>query len=142
MSNFIYNSYSVEHPGVVRIYQAEEERLAATVAAAAPQKSSQSHWLLLAIVMVAIAAAIHQVTESWTDGHMLAAWMVLWAMAFAGIALFSSPARRALRIVRTGYRAWVDSRQQAASDERVWNAALQDARLMADLARAMDRQHS
>jgi hypothetical protein len=28
----------------------------------------------------------------------------------------------------------------AAEDERTWNMALQDARLMADLARAMDRQ--
>ncbi|MEF9949530.1 MAG: hypothetical protein RR800_14480, partial [Comamonas sp.] len=82
------------------IYQTEEERL---VAAAQPQKSSQSHWLLLAIVMVAVAAAVHEITESWTDGHMLAAWMVLWSMAFAGAALFSSPARRSLRMVRTGY---------------------------------------
>jgi hypothetical protein len=45
-------------------------------------------------------------------------------------------------MARAGYRAWTESRQQAAADERIWNAALQDARLMADLARAMDRQGS
>jgi hypothetical protein len=45
-------------------------------------------------------------------------------------------------VIRAGYRAWTESRQQAAADERIWNAALQDARLMADLARAMDRQGS
>ena len=96
--------------------------------------------MVLAVVLAALAAGVFQATETWSDGHMMAAWMVLWAMAFASIALFSTPARRAINLVRTGYRAWVKSRQQAAADERVWNAALQDARLMADLARAMDRQ--
>ncbi|AIJ44268.1 hypothetical protein O987_00340 [Comamonas testosteroni TK102] len=136
MSNFIYNSYCVEHPGVVRIYQASDERMAAIAAEHEAQSQSRSHWMVLA----ALAAGVFQATETWSDGHMMAAWMVLWAMAFASIALFSQPARRAINLVRTGYRAWVKSRQQAAADERVWNAALQDARLMADLARAMDRQ--
>lgn len=136
MSNFIYNSYCVEHPGVVRIYQASDERMAAIAAEHEAQSQSRSYWMVLA----ALAAGVFQATETWSDGHMMAAWMVLWAMAFASIALFSTPARRAINLVRTGYRAWVKSRQQAAADERVWNAALQDARLMADLARAMDRQ--
>lgn len=138
MSNFIYNSYCVEHPGVVRLYQASDERMAAL--AAEHEAKSRSHWMLLVAVLAALAVGISQVTETWSDGHMMAAWIVLWAMAFASVALFSSPARRAINLVRTGYRAWVKSRQQAAADERVWNAALQDARLMADLARAMDRQ--
>ena len=42
----------------------------------------------------------------------------LLAMAFASIALFSTPARRAINLVRTGYRAWVKSRQQAAAAGR------------------------
>ncbi|MBV8247622.1 MAG: hypothetical protein JO200_04140 [Comamonas sp.] len=139
MSNFIYNSYCVEHPGVVRIYQADDERMAAI--AASHQARTQSRWMVLAVVLAALAAGIYQATETWSDGHMLAAWIVLWAMAFASVALFTTPVRRAINMVRTGYRAWIGSRQQAAADERIWNAALQDARLMADLARAMDRQN-
>ncbi|RGE46384.1 hypothetical protein DZC30_04005 [Comamonas testosteroni] len=139
MSNFIFNSYCVEHPGVVRVYQADDERLAA-IAAQQANKSSTSQWTVLAVLLAALAAGIFQATETWSDGHMLAAWIVLWAMAFASVALFTTPARRALRMVRSAYRAWTLSRQQAAADERIWNAALQDARLMADLARAMDRQ--
>ena len=139
MSNFIFNSYCVEHPGVVRVYQADDERLAA-IAAQQANKSSTSQWTVLAVLLAALAAGIFQATETWSDGHMLAAWIVLWAMAFASVALFTTPARRALRMVRSAYRAWTQSRQQAAADERIWNAALQDARLMADLARAMDRQ--
>ena len=136
MSNFIYNSYCVEHPNVVRFYQSEEERARAT---SAPRKI-ESRFLILAAILAVLGVAIFQATQTWSDGHMLAAWMVLWAMAFASIAVFSSPVRRVLNVVRTGYRAWINSRQQAAADERIWNAALQDARLMADLARAMDRQ--
>lgn len=140
MSNFIYNSYSVEHTGVVRLYQASDERMAALAAEHEAKAQSKVNWTVLAAVLAALAIVISQITETWSDGHMLAAWIVLWAMAFGSVALFSTPARRAINLVRSGYRAWVKSRQQAAADERVWNAALQDARLMADLARAMDRQ--
>ena len=67
----------------------------------------------------------------------MAAWMLLWAVAFMAIALFATPARRASVVLRNGYKAWVESRRQAAEDQRTWNAALQDARMMADLSRAM-----
>lgn len=39
--------------------------------------------------------------------------------------------------VRAAYRAWVSSRKQAVEDERTWNAALKDARIMAELSRSM-----
>jgi hypothetical protein len=39
--------------------------------------------------------------------------MVLWAMAFRQHCPLLPPARRAINLVRTGYRAWVKSRQQA-----------------------------
>ena len=43
MSNFIYNSYCVEHPGVVRIYQASDERMAAIAAEHEAQSQSRSY---------------------------------------------------------------------------------------------------
>jgi len=145
MSNFIYNSYCVEHPGTVRIYQAEEERLASAAAPARrrveyPRQPLLSYLIAGAAALVVVLA--HWIESSELQGNvpMLTAWMVLWTMAFVAIALFSTPARRAIQMLRSAYRGWSRSRQQAAADERVWNAALQDARLMADLARAMDRQ--
>ena len=145
MSNFIYNSYCVEHPGEVRIYQTQEERLAAAAAPARrrveyPRQPLLSYLIAGAAVLVLVAAKWLESAELQDNIPMLTAWVVLWTMAFAAIALFSTPARRAIQMVRSAYRAWTKSRQQAAADERVWNAALQDARLMADLARAMDRQ--
>ncbi|WP_244146208.1 hypothetical protein [Comamonas antarctica] len=58
----------------------------------------------------------------------------------AGLRMLAAAARRAAVMVRAGHRDWVQSRKQAAEDERTWNAALQDARIMADLSRAMQRQ--
>lgn len=56
------------------------------------------------------------------------------------LAAIAASARRAEVLVRAGRRAWVSSRRQAAEDERTWNAALQDARAMAELSRSMQIQ--
>lgn len=39
--------------------------------------------------------------------------------------------------VRKSYGAWVERRRQAAEDDKLWNLALTDARVMAELSRAM-----
>ena len=39
-----------------------------------------------------------------------------------------------------GFDAWKARRRAARSDARYWNAALGDARIMADISRAMDVQ--
>ena len=141
MSNFIYNSYCVEHPGVVQLCQVASS---SDILTAAPRKPSRnSVWSAagssLAMGAVAVAAALMLVATH-AQESMQAAWMALIVVAAAALALFTAPVRRGLRTLRSGLRAWEDARQQAAADELIWNAALQDARLMADLARAMDRQ--
>ncbi len=57
---------------------------------------------------------------------------------------FVAPALRALAalgapLVRA-YEGWVARRREARSDARYWNAALGDARSMADISRAMDQE--
>ncbi len=53
-----------------------------------------------------------------------------------------SPALRALAAVGApvvrAYDGWKAARRQARSDAQYWNAALSDARIMADISRAMD----
>jgi hypothetical protein len=46
------------------------------------------------------------------------------------LALLGSPFRR-------GYDRWAEARRQAREDDKLWNLALTDARVMADLSRAM-----
>ena len=53
-----------------------------------------------------------------------------------------TPAQRALlpwlfSIAAQQYKAWKAARRAARADELTWNMAMQDARMMADLSRAM-----
>ena len=48
----------------------------------------------------------------------------------AGLTVIGGPVTRA-------YAAWTAARKQRAADDKLWNLALSDARIMADLSRAM-----
>ena len=133
MTSFAHVDYPTQHPGVVR---AENAIAALKNFAAGFDGARGAASLMLAAVVAALVVVANQVIDTWGDGHLMAAWMLLWAVAFMAIALFATPARRASVVLRNGYKAWVESRQ-AAEDQRTWNAALQDARMMADLSRAM-----
>lgn len=52
--------------------------------------------------------------------------------ALHALAAIGAPATRALS-------AWAAARKQRAEDEKLWNLALTDARIMADLSRAMSQ---
>jgi hypothetical protein len=54
--------------------------------------------------------------------------------AFDGLA---AAAHRAVLAVANIFRAWADARRRAAEDAQYWQAALNDARIMADISRAM-----
>ena len=55
-----------------------------------------------------------------------------------GLSLQPTPDAELLGIEDEAAQAWADARQRHADDERTWNAALYDARIMADLSRAMN----
>jgi hypothetical protein len=127
-------NHPTEHPGVIRA-----ERLAEVVATAARNFNGARAGasMLLAAIVAALVVVANQVIDTWTDGHLLAAWIVMWAVAFGALALLASPARRAARKLGAGYRHWSAARKQAAQDEKLWAIALTDARVMADISRAM-----
>ena len=85
----------------------------------------------------ALLVVAHQVIDTWSEGHLLAAWMVLWLVAFAALALLTMPARRMAVALRASARAWAENRARAAEDERTWQVALKDPRIMAELNHAM-----
>lgn len=135
MSRFVHVEYSTVHGGVERF-----ERAAETISEAVRTFDGARGLatLLLAAIVAALAVVANELVETWTDGHLLAAWVALWAVAFATIGLFASPLRRASRSLRTRLRAFSARRQQDADDRRLWDSALTDARVMADLARTMN----
>lgn len=89
------------------------------------------------ILRVQRAAVFLQATAADLTGSQR---LPLMAGLRAGLRLLAGAVRRTSVTLRAGHRDWVQSRRQAAEDERTWNAALQDARVMADLSRAMQNQ--
>lgn len=57
--------------------------------------------------------------------------------ALLALALVGTPVRKIGALFSTGYDKWAEARRQAREDEKLWNLALTDARVMADLSRAM-----
>ena len=94
--------------------------------------------LALAATVAALMVAANTLIDSWSDGHLLAAWLVLWGIAFAGMALQAGPVRKLVSLVLSGTEAWTEAYRRAQEDEKTWNAALHDARILADLSRAMN----
>ncbi|MDH4447085.1 MAG: hypothetical protein QE488_05540 [Acidovorax sp.] len=134
MTSFVHVYYPTEHLGVVR---AENAAAALKSAAAGFDGARGAATLLLAAVVSALLVVANQVIDTWGDGHLLAAWMVLWLVAFAALALFATPARSAGVVLRRVAKSWAQSRRRAADDQRTWQVAMRDPRIMAELNHAM-----
>lgn len=134
MTSFAHVDQPSQHPGVVRA-----ERVAKSIQHAVynfdATRSGAS--MLLAAIVSAFLVVANQVVETWTEGHLLVAWIVLWLVAFAAMGLLARPARRAAAAMRIGLQRWSVARRQAAQDRELWNLALTDSRVMADISRAM-----
>lgn len=139
MTSFVHTEYPAEHPGVVRA-----ERAAHTLRSMAGgfDGGRGTASLLLAAIVAAVLVVVNQVIDTWTDGHLLTAWIAMWAVAFAALALLAAPARRAAYAARAAFKRWAADRRKAAEDDRLWALALVDARVMADISRAMGRDAS
>lgn len=136
MTSFVHVDFPAEHPGVARA-----ERAFAAIGQLGRNFDSArgAATLLLAAVVSALLVVANQVIDTWTEGHLLAAWIVLWTVAFAALGLLATPLRRAVRAGRGALARSSATRRQAAQDRELWALALTDARVMAELSRAMSR---
>ena len=134
MTSFAHVDHPTEHAGVVR---AENAAAALKGIAANFDGARGAASLLLAAVVSALLGVANQMIDTWSEGHLLAAWMVLWLVAFAGLALLTAPARRAGVALLSAAQSWAQNRRNAAQDERTWQVALKDPRIMAELNHAM-----
>mgnify|MGYP001608523006 CR=1 FL=1 len=134
MTSFAHVDYPTEHSGVIR---AQNAAAAIKGIAAGFDSARGAASLLLAAIVSALLVVANQVIDTWSEGHLLAAWMLLWVVAFAALALLSGPARRAAAALRAGFAGWAESRRRAAEDERTWQVAIRDPRIMAELNHAM-----
>jgi len=135
MTSFVHVEQPTQHPGVARAERAIE---ALQEAVHGFDGARGAATLLLAAIVAALLVVANQVIDTWTEGHLLAAWIVMWTVGFAALALFAMPARRAVAGIRSFFKGWAVARAEAASDAKIWQVALTDARVMADISRAMD----
>lgn len=136
MSKFVQVDFSTRHAGVERVENAfsylksrpwgrDGARLQAGV--------------LVSAVVAALLVIANQLIETITDGHLFAAWIGLWAVGFAAMALLARPAGKLIHKARSFLKARKQLRVEAAQDNRFWQAALDDARLTADIRAATGR---
>jgi hypothetical protein len=136
MTSFVNISHPAEHPAVARFESA-------VGAARQLRKGFDGTRGLAALLLAAIVAAMvvvaDQLVENWAEGHLLVAWVAMWAVAFAAMALFAGTARQLAARVLAALDTWSSAVAQARSDVRLWEAAKADPRVMADLQAAMAR---
>lgn len=136
MTSFIQPNFSNQHAGV--------ERVASAVGALRAMRGGFDSTkglsaMLLAAMVSALVVVADQLIETWADGHLMVAWVVLWLVAFSALALFAGAARKVAATLVTALDAWSVRMAQRRADQRMWAMAKADPRLMADLNTAMGR---
>jgi hypothetical protein len=140
MTSFVQPNFPTHHEGVERISDGIDSASAGFHKVTGARSIAT---LLLAAVVSGLVFAANQMIDTWVDGHLLTAWVALWAVTFAALALAAGPIRRAVISVKnidgsSMYAAWSARRKARINDEKMWNYARQDPRLMADIMRAVD----
>ena len=135
-THFVHLEYSTTHPGVVRAEQAVHNVRAIGQSMTGPGSLAV---LLLAAVVASLVVVADQMMDTWADGHMLAAWVALWAVAFVAVGLFAGATRHVAAKLLSSLDAWSASLARRRADARLWSIALTDARLMAELQGALSR---
>ncbi len=136
MTTYIHHRYSV--------------RPAAPVMAPAPAPAQSARRgfngtkglsaMLLAAMVSALVVVADQLIDTWADGHLMVAWVALWLVGFAAIALFGDAANKLASTAVAALDAQFQKMSQAQSDAHLWRTAQSDPRIMADLDIARTRQ--
>lgn len=136
MTTFIQSSFPTRHAGVERLTSA-----GATVRGGFNSAKSLSAMLLAAMVSALVVVADHLI-DTWADGHLMLAWIALWVVGFAAVALFAGAARTLAAALVKVLDAWSARAALRRADVRLWASAQADPRIMADLTAAMSRHQT
>lgn len=101
--------------------------------------SRGSHWgrmlaaTLLAAAVAALAVLANRLVSTWSDGDLLATWLALWGVVFAGSLLLAGTARRVAQRVMAGLDGWAQARAARRAASRFQRLARTDAQRLADV---------
>ena len=98
----------------------------------------------LAAALVTAAAALSVVVADrflgdLTDGHVVAAWLLMWAVVFGAFVATRMPARLLANRIKVGLDQFAASAAQRRADRRFMAMAATDPRIMAELQAAQAR---
>lgn len=134
MISFAHTAPAAEHSGVARAIHAA----GALKCLAGVQRARQLLWAGSVTALLALFSQALVPATEW-EGPLLAVGMLAWIAVLAIVPLWIKPVRRLRVSLRQMALAWRHSRRQAAEEDRLWKAMLQEARAMAELNRAMNR---
>jgi hypothetical protein len=134
--SFVNLEYPLIHPGVERAEKAvaHVQRMGD---AFSPTRTLAG--VLLAAIITAFVVVADQMMDTWAEGHLLAAWVALWAVIFATLGLFAGVSKSLAVQMKQSLDNWSASMAQSRADARMWAIAQKDARLMSELQIAMMR---
>lgn len=95
--------------------------------------------LLLAGIVTTLFVAADLLVDAYGDDHLLASWILLWAVAFSALALFAGTARNAARALHDALDALIRREARRAADRNYLASAQHDPRIMAELLAAAAR---
>lgn len=97
--------------------------------------------MFLAGLVAALVVLADRAISTWADEHLFLAWVLLWAVVFAGIALFAGAARRMAQRVMPWLDGWSRAIAETRAELRLLEAARRDPRLMKELEVARQRDN-
>jgi hypothetical protein len=133
MARFAQVSFGLGEP----VHAASDTAPATTKVATEESKTLAG--MLLAAAMAALLVVADQVISTWSDGHLLAGWVALWTVAFAALAFLASPLRRISGVGAVAYMQWRVKARARREDEKMWEFARHDPRVMAEISMAKSR---
>ncbi len=133
MSKFVHVDFPATHLGVERVENAVS--FLKTFRFRFDDSRTLAAMLVTALVAALLVVA-NQVIETITDGHLLAAWIGLWAVGFAAMALLMDPVFAAMRSLSSTISEWQLARRSAQQDADLMALASSDHRVMADVRAA------
>lgn len=95
--------------------------------------------MLLAAALAALLVVADQVIEMWADGHLLLGWVALWTVTFAVLALLAPPLRQLTSALASAVTRWSIDAKARRMEEKMWEYASQDYRVMAEIQQAAAR---
>jgi ABC-type multidrug transport system fused ATPase/permease subunit len=95
--------------------------------------------VLLAAGVSALLVLTDRLLDGWAESHLVVAWLALWAVAVLAIVLLRGLTRVLAQNLMTHLDAWSAQLARRRADQRLWDMAQKDPRLMRDLEVAMDR---